>query len=229
MLFKSALTSRSTREADLFFKGIPLFEGLSEADNALLMQVAVRRRYPRHTLLVQEGDPGERFYLMRKGRAKVYLGNADGREVILAFLAPGDFLGEMALVDDEPCSANVMTLEESEFVSISRHEFQRVMNSSPSMAANLVRALTRRVREANQQIESLALNDVRARVEQALRGLAVEEGGEFVIPARVTHRDIAAMVGASREVVTRLFRSLEEAGVVRVTGRRITLTRPVRT
>ena len=213
----------------MFFKGIPLFEGLSEADHALLMQVAVRRRYPRHTLLVQEGDPGERFYLMRKGRAKVYLGNADGREVILAFLAPGDFLGEMALVDDEPCSANVMTLEESEFVSISRHEFQRVMNSSLSMAANLVRALTRRVREANQQIESLALNDVRARVEQALRGLAVEEGGEFVIPARVTHRDIAAMVGASREVVTRLFRSLEEAGVVRVTGRRITLTRPVRT
>ena len=212
----------------MFFKDIPLFSGLSEADHALLMQVAVRRSYPRHTLLLQEGDPGERFYLLRKGRAKVYLGNADGREVILAFLGPGDFLGEMALVDDEPCSANVMVLEESEFVSIGKSEFQKVLASSPSMAANLVKALSRRVREANQQIESLALNDVKARVEQALRGLAEKEGGELVIPARVTHRDIAAMVGASREVVTRIFRSLEETGVVRVEGRRITLTGPVR-
>ena len=212
----------------MFFKDIPLFSGLSEADHALLTQVAVRRSYPRHTLLLQEGDPGERFYLLRKGRAKVYLGNADGREVILAFLGPGDFLGEMALVDEEPCSANVMVLEESEFVSIGKSEFQKVLASSPSMAANLVKALSRRVREANQQIESLALNDVKARVEQALRGLAEKEGGELVIPARVTHRDIAAMVGASREVVTRLFRSLEEAGVVRVDGRRITLTGPVR-
>jgi len=212
----------------MFFKDIPLFAGLSEADHALLMQVAVRRRYPRHTLLVQEGDPGERFYLLRKGRAKVYLGNTDGREVILAFLGPGDFLGEMALVDDEPCSANVMVLEESEFVSIGKNEFQRVLVSSPSMAVNLVRALSRRIREANQQIESLALNDVKARVEQALRGLAENEGGELVIPARVTHRDIAAMVGATREVVTRIFRSLEETGVVRVEGRRITLTAPAR-
>ena len=208
----------------MFFKDIPLFSGLSEADHALLTQVAVRRSYPRHTLLLQEGDPGERFYLLRKGRAKVYLGNADGREVILAFLGPGDFLGEMALVDEEPCSANVMVLEESEFVSIGKSEFQKVLASSPSMAANLVKALSRRVREANQQIESLALNDVKARVEQALRGLAEKEGGELVIPARVTHRDIASMVGASREVVTRIFRSLEETGVVRVAGRRITLT-----
>ena len=100
--------------------------------------------------------------------------------------------------------------------------------ANSDMAANLLKALSRRLREADQQIESLALNDVKARVEQALRGLAEEEGGELVIPARVTHRDIAAMVGASREVVTRLFRSLEEAGVVRVDGRRITLTGPVR-
>ena len=212
----------------MFFKDIPLFSGLSDADHALLTQVAVRRSYPRHTLLLQEGDPGERFYLLRKGRAKVYLGNADGREVILAFLGPGDFLGEMALVDEEPCSANVMVLEESEFVSIGKSEFQKVLASSPSMAANLVKALSRRVREANQQIESLALNDVKARVEQALRGLAEKEGGELVIPARVTHRDIVFMVGVSREVVTRIFRSLEETGVVRVAGRRITLTAPAR-
>ncbi len=208
----------------MFFKGIPLFADLSDADHGLLLKVAMRRRYPRHTLLVQEGDAGERFHLLRQGRAKVYLGNPGGREVILAILGPGDFLGEMALLDAEPCSANVMTLEESEFVSIGKGEFQQVLASSPSMAVNLLKALSQRLREANQQIESLALKDVQARVEQALRGLAEPEGGDLVIPARLTHREIAAMVGASREMVTRIFRSLEESGVVRVEGRRITLT-----
>ena len=207
----------------MFFRGVPLFEGLSEAHHALLLQMAVRRTYPRHALIVQEGDPGERFFLLRRGRAKVYLGNPDGREVILAILGSGDFFGEMALVDDESCSASVMAFEESEFVSIGKAEFQQVLATSPDMAASLLKALSKRLREADRQIESLALNDVRARVEQALRSLARPEGDELVISSRVTHRDIAAMVGTSREVVTRIFRSLEEGGVVKIDGRRIIL------
>jgi len=208
----------------MFFKGIPLFAGLSEADHGLLLQVAVRKTYARQTLIVQDGDLGERFYLLRKGRAKVFLGNEDGREVILSILGPGDFFGELALIDDEPCSASVMTLEESEFVSIGKNEFQKVMAGSSTMALNMLKAVSRRLRDADQQIESLALNDVKARVEQALRSLAEPDNGELVIPARVTHKDIAAMVGASREVVTRVFRDLEERGLVRVEGRRITLS-----
>lgn len=207
----------------MFFKDIPLFSGLSEAEHGLLLQAAVRRTYPRHTLMLQTGDPGERFYLLRKGRAKVFLGNDAGREVILAILNPGDFIGDMALLDNEPCSANVMTLEESEFVSIGKSEFQKLLASSPEMTINLLTAVARRLREANQQIELLALNDVRARVERLLRGLAEPENGALVIPARLTHKDIAAMAGATREVVTRALHSLEEDGVVRVEGRRIML------
>ncbi len=207
----------------MFFNGIPLFSGLSEAEHGLLLQAAVRRTYPRHTLLLQMGDPGERFYLLRKGRAKVFLGNDDGREVILAILNPGDFIGEMALLDNEPCSASVMTLEKSEFVSIGKAEFQKVLASSPDMAANLLEVMARRLREADRQIELLALNDVRTRVENVLRGLAELENGALVVPARLTHKDIAAMVGASREVVTRALRTLEDNGAVRVEGRRITL------
>ena len=208
----------------MFFKDIPLFAGLSAADHALLLQVAEHRRYPRHTMLMQEGDPGEHFYLLRQGRAKIYLGNREGREIILSLLGPGDFFGEMALIDSEPCSANVMTLEECEFVSIRMTEFQQILASSPDMAMGLIKVLSRRLREADQQIESLALNDVKARVEQLLRTLAEPEDGELVIPARITHREIAAMVGTSREVVTRIFRNLEERGTVRVEGRRITVS-----
>jgi CRP/FNR family cyclic AMP-dependent transcriptional regulator len=210
----------------MFFKGIPLFAGLSVADHGQLLQVAVRKTYPRHTLLVREGDIGDRFYLLRKGRAKVYLGDDHGREVILSILEPGDFFCEMAMIDDEPCSANVMALEESEFVSIGKADFQQVMASSPDMATRLLKSLAHRLRESNQQIESLALKDVQARVEQALQGLAKAEGGELVIPAGITHRDIAAMVGASREMVTRVFRELETSGLIRVEGRRIALIKP---
>lgn len=220
---KTVFRSWQRKGDDVFFKDIPLFSGLSVADHGLLLQAAVRRTYPRHTLLLQAGNPGERFYLLRKGRAKVFLGNDAGREVILAILSPGDFIGDMALLDNEPCSASVMTLEESEFVSIGKSEFQKVLASSPEMTINLLTAVARRLREANQQIELLALNDVRARVERLLRGLAELENGALVIPARLTHKDIAAMAGATREVVTRALHSLEEDGVVRVEGRRIML------
>jgi CRP/FNR family transcriptional regulator, cyclic AMP receptor protein len=210
----------------MFFNNIPLFSGLSVADHGQLLQVAVRKTYPRHTLLVREGDIADRFYLLRKGRAKVYLGDDHGREVILSILEPGDFFCEMAMIDDEPCSANVMSLEGSEFVSIGKADFQQVMASSPDMAKRLLQSLAQRLRESNRQIESLALKDVQARVEQALQGLAKPEGKELVIPVGITHRDIAAMVGASREMVTRVFRELETTGSVRVDGRRITLVKP---
>lgn len=207
----------------MFFKGIPLFADLSESDHNLLVQVAVRRSFPRHTLVIQEGDPGQSLYLLRKGRAKVFIGDGGGREVIVAILGPGDFFGELALIDDAQCSANVMTLEESEFVSIGKREFRQVLASSPGMAIHLLKVLASRLREADLQIEGLALKDVQARVVQVLQALAEPEGNERVIPARITHRDIAAMVGASREVVTRVFRALEERGIVRVDGRRVAL------
>lgn len=207
----------------MFFKGVPLFASLSESDHNLLIQAAQRRTYPRHTLLIRDGDPGESLFLLRKGRAKVFLGDATGREVILALIGPGDFFGELALIDDAPCSASVMTLEESEFVSIGKREFRQLLASSPGMAVNLLNVLAGRLREADLQIESLALKDVQSRVEQTLHSLAEREGGELVIPARITHRDIASMVGASREVVTRALRVLEDRGVVRVDGRRVAL------
>jgi len=210
----------------MFFKGIPLFSGLSDSEHGLLVQVAVRKNYPRNSLIIQQGDIGESLYLLRRGRAKVYLSEPSGREVILAFLGPGDFLGEMALIDDEPCSASVMTTEESEFVSVNKKDFLRVLASSPSMAVNLLKAMSGRLRESNQQIESLALKDVHARVQQVLRQISEPEGGDLVVPARFTHRDIASMVGASREMVTRVLGALEQSGFVRVDGRRIALSGP---
>jgi len=207
----------------MFFKGIPLFSGLNDSEHQLLLRVAIRRSYPRHSLLIQESDVGESLYLLRDGRAKVYLSEPDGREVILSILGPGDFFGEMALLDEQPCSANVMTMDACEFFVIGKDDFRRCLAANAGLAANLLKAMSRRLREADQQIESLALKDVQARVQQILRQLAQLEEGRLVVPARLTHRDIAGMAGASREMVTRVFRHLEASGFVRVDGRRITI------
>ncbi len=210
----------------MFFQGIPLFSGLDDSEQQLLLRVANRRSYPRHTLLIQENDIGESLYLLRTGRAKVYLSEPDGREVILSILSAGDFFGEMALLDEQPCSANVMTMDACEFFVISKVDFRRCLAANAGLAANLLQAMSRRLREADQQIESLALKDVQARVQQILRQLAQLEEGRLVVPARLTHRDIAGMAGASREMVTRVFRHLEASGFVRVDGRRITIAEP---
>jgi len=210
----------------VFFQGIPLFSGLDDSEHQLLLRVAIRHSYPRHTLLIQESDVGESLYLLRDGRAKVYLSEPDGREVILSILGPGDFFGEMALLDEQPCSANVMTMDACEFFVISKDDFRRCLAANAGLAANLLQAMSRRLREADQQIESLALKDVQARVQQVLRQLAQLEEGRLVVPARLTHRDIAGMAGASREMVTRVFRHLEASGFVRVDGRRITIAEP---
>jgi CRP/FNR family cyclic AMP-dependent transcriptional regulator len=207
----------------VLFKGIPLFSGLDDSEHQLLLRVTSRRSYPRHTLLIQESDVGESLYLLRDGRAKVYLSEPDGREVILSILGPGDFFGEMALLDEQPCSANVMTMDACEFFVIGKDDFRRCLAANAGLAANLLKAMSRRLREADQQIESLALKDVQARVQQILRQLAQLEEGRLVVPARLTHRDIAGMAGASREMVTRVFRHLEASGFVRVDGRRITI------
>jgi CRP/FNR family cyclic AMP-dependent transcriptional regulator len=210
----------------MFFKGIPLFADLNDGEHQLLMRVAVKRSYPRQTLLIRQHDVGTRLFLLRGGRAKVYLSEPEGREVILSILAPGDFIGEMALLDEQPCSANVMTMDDCEFFVISKEDFRRLLAANAGLAANLLQAMSRRLREADLQIESLALKDVQARVHQALRQLVQREGDRLVVPARLTHRDIAGMVGASREMVTRVFRHLEASGVVRLDGRRITLAEP---
>ena len=125
----------------MFFKGIPLFTGLSEANHGLLLQVAVRKSYPRHSLLVQEGDPGERFYLLRRGRAKVYLGNEEGREVILAILGPGELFGDMNLFDQLPRSATAHVLAETRVLSLDQGKLRGLILSYPELALGLLAAL----------------------------------------------------------------------------------------
>jgi len=131
---------------------VPLFSELSEPDITSLGRLASRRRYPKDTVVFFENEEGDFFFIIVDGRIKVTILGDDGREIILSMLGPGDFFGEMALLDNEPRSATAIAVEESELLSLHRTDFQGVIGDNPAISAALIKVLSTRLRRANHQI-----------------------------------------------------------------------------
>jgi CRP/FNR family transcriptional regulator, cyclic AMP receptor protein len=201
---------------------VPLLSTLGEADLAAFAGLLRERRYPKGSMILAQGDPGEALYLLAAGQVKVVLIHEDGREVILSVLGVGAFFGEMALLDQEPRSAHVVAMTDSLLLQLRREDFQARLRSGPEVAIALLRELSRRLRRADETIASLMLLDVNGRIANLLLELASEEGGER-ITRRLTHATIGQMVGASRETVSRTMRSLVNRNILRVSRREILL------
>jgi len=197
-------------------RAVPLFTHLREDDLERIARVARTRNYPKNSVIVFEDDPGDALYVVLTGQVKVVLVGEDGREVILSTLGPNDFFGEMSIIDDEPRSAHVIAMEDSELLVLRREDFQRQLDESPKIAIGLVRALCRRLRQADNTIGGLVLLDVNGRVSRLLLDMADQEDGEH-ISRRITHHMIAQMIGSSRETVSRTMRSLIDEGAIEVT------------
>ena len=196
---------------------------LASADLALIAEHGTVRTYPKHTVLISEGDRSDSLYVIRSGRVKVYVGDAEGKEVILSIQGPGEYFGELALIDDAPRSASVVTLEKSQLCVVSRADFQRCLAQNPNIAMEMIRALAARVRALTDNVRDLALLDVYGRVARTLLKLASERDGEQVIEQRLTHQDIANMIGASREMVSRIMKDLVDGGYIKVKNKLITI------
>jgi len=207
---------------------VPLFEGLPEEALRALAARAHRRRFPRNAVVMAEGEEGSTLYVLLEGAVKVYTSDEEGREAVLRIEGPGACLGELGLVDPAPRSASVMTLEPSAFLLISHAALTECLADSPEFASGLLRTLARRVRELTEQVRTLALLDVYGRLARTLEALATAEApdGGRLLPRRFTHQELAAMVGASREMVSRVLRDLVQGGYVSVTeGGRLCLRR----
>jgi len=198
---------------------IPLFEGLAEADLRALAERTAARSFPKNAIVVNEGDRTDSLYLILSGKVKVYLGDESGKEVILDMKGPGQYFGEMVL-DDKPRSATVMTIEPSQFAVLSRADFTAFLLKHPEVALQVIRNLIRVARGLNENVRSLAMLDVYGRVARALLELAVEKDGKLVIE-KLTQKDIANRVGASREMINRILRDLSQGGYVSIEGGRI--------
>ena len=204
-------------------KSVPLFSALPPEQLSALAKCVTAKRYPRGASILLAGQLADALYVMQSGRAKVLESESDGREVILFIMGPGDFFGEMALLDDLPCSATVETLEPCDVMRISRTDFTRCLAANFELTTRIMLALVGRLRRADRQIESLALMDVYGRVARTLLDLAEPIDGRYTIAEAPSGLNLARMVGASREMVSRVLKELKASGHIRVDKRRVVL------
>ena len=198
-------------------RSVPLFAVLDEVQLNALAGVISRRSLLKNRVVLQAGDQTDSLYIVISGRTKVQMADDEGKEVILAVLGPGDFFGEMGLIDDEPRAASVLTTEPCEFVVITKDDFNALLKNNFEIAMVIMRGLVKRLREADRKIESLALLDVYGRVARVLLEFSeTTPGGEKIVKGKLPRQDIAKMIGASREMVSRVMKGLEVGGYIEV-------------
>jgi CRP/FNR family cyclic AMP-dependent transcriptional regulator len=183
----------------------------------------MEKNYPKNAVVLTEGEMGDSLYIIESGRVKVFIGDEDGREIILKILGPGDFFGEMSLVDKQPRSASVTSLDASVFHILSHNAFEKCVEQAPRIATLVMNVLAQRVREADKKIGTLALMDVYGRVASTLLELAVFTNGKLMVGERLSQQDLANMVGASREMVNRILKDLADRGFIAVESKSITI------
>ena len=207
----------------LLLRNVPLFSSLPGDQLLLLASVLSRKPYPRDSAVIAAGDPTDALYVVISGRLKVVMSGNEGREAILAILNRGDFFGEMGLIDQGPRSASVVTIEPCELLTITRTDFMKCLQKNFDLAMNVIRGLVGRLREADKKIGSLALMDVCGRVARLLMEMAETVDGQKVVTRKLPKQQIAKMIGASREMVTRVMKEMETSGHIEVRAHRILL------
>ena len=189
-------------------KKVPLFAEFSDEDRTTVASLMIARHYPKHSVLVYEGDPGDALFIVVNGNVAVTRVSNDGKETILTILREGDFFGEMGVLDGSPRSATIKSLRDVDVAILARKDFLDLLAKSPAMSLSLVLALSSRLRETNQAIQAAAYQDIRTR----LASLLIHLSKNFGEPAdngtrltlRLTNQEMANMIGTTRETVNRM-------------------------
>jgi CRP/FNR family transcriptional regulator/CRP/FNR family cyclic AMP-dependent transcriptional regulator len=201
---------------------IPIFASLTENDLVDLASHLREVKYEKGSAIISVDDPGTRFFVVAKGKVKVVLYSTDGREVIFSLMKDGDFFGEMSLLDGKPRSATVIAQGDVSLLTLERDDFIKWLEGHPSAFMMLVSELSCRLREADEQIGSLALLDVYGRVARRMLDVARKEGkrvpGGILIAERPSQVELAGLVGASRETVARAMSEIQRRGFIRKRG-----------
>lgn len=215
--------TQSTAVSIIALKTFSLFHGLSDEVLASVARVAMMRRIPRGQSVVNAGDRPDYVYFALTGSFKVVVSDEDGREVILSILGQGELFGEMGMFDEQPRSASVIAVVPSDLVLISKNDFRHIMQDNFDVAWRIMCNLAERLRNADRKIESLALMDVYGRVARLLIDMSEDVDGETVVVRKISKQDIAKMIGASREMVSRVMKDLGQQGLIQETPQGIVL------
>ncbi|MBN1398596.1 MAG: Crp/Fnr family transcriptional regulator [Bacteroidetes bacterium] len=208
-----------------FLRNVPIFSELEEKDLLKVVKLGTTQKYKKGNIVVLEQESGAALFVIISGKVKVVRMDEDGREVILSMFGPGEFFGEMSLLDGLARSASVIATVKSELFMIHRRDFLELLNEFPSVTISLLAELAMRLRKADMQIKSLSLKDAEGRVANVMLILADDVGvfrkGKVEIDDLPLQQDIANMAGTSRETVSRMIHLFIEAGEVQMKGNKL--------
>jgi CRP/FNR family transcriptional regulator, cyclic AMP receptor protein len=202
--------------------GAAPFANLDERALRELAPGGTVRAYARNVVVVSEGDRTDSLYVVLSGRVKAFVSDEGGREAVVNTIGEGDFFGELVL-DGGPRAASIMTLEACRLFVIPQADFERLLERNPAFARDLLRKLTGKVRSLTARVADLALKDVYGRLVKYLEANAAVVQGRRVVAERLTQAEIAARIGGSREMVSRILKDLAEGGYVAVEAKQIVL------
>lgn len=209
-------------------KNIPTFAEVPDAALAALAGCATRKSFPKNSLIISEGGPAGPLFIILSGKVRVFLDSEAGKSVTLAIQKSGSYFGELSLLDDEPRSASIITLEATLCAQIPKQAFVNWLRAHPEDAGlGVMRGLTRRIRTLTDNVRGLALYDVYTRLSKTLHELAEVENDELVIREKVSHQDLANQVGASREMVSKIMKDLSTGGYLAIEGRTVRILKPL--
>jgi CRP-like cAMP-binding protein len=199
-------------------RSVPLFADLDADSLALVASAARRVKFPKGSVVFQEGDPGDYLLVVDKGKVKVVLLGEDGRETIVNLLEPPALLGEIALLDAAPRSATVVTVTASEFLQIARGPFLALIRKHPDLAVEIMARLAGSLRKATEHVRSLTMFELDECLLRALLIMALESGEtsrvRMVVRPHPAVKDLALMCGCTREASSRALKALRKAGYV---------------
>ncbi len=198
-----------------------MFPAICDEDIEFIAQHGAIKTLSRNSVIVSEGEAADFFYVILEGRVRVYVVDDNGREAVLGHLGPHQFFGELAFFTESPRSASVMTIERSKVVVLARDDLQRCLTERPTLALAMIPHFIEMIRKLTDTVRSLALQDVYGRVTSLLYRLSAMENGKRVLEEALTHQEIADMVGASREMVSRILRDLTVGGYLVIDHKRI--------
>lgn len=194
---------------------VPLFSMLTAAQAETIAESVIKKRFARGATIVENGKKSNALFIILTGKAKVIATDNSGKEAILAHLKPGDYIGEMSLIDDQPHSATVKAEVITDVLVLGRQQFSQTLPENAAMSFAIMKVLVKRLRQADRKIESLALMDVYSRVVMTLREMGEsDDDGNTVITGKFSRQAIAQTVGASREMVGRVMKNLEEEAIL---------------
>lgn len=213
------------QKTEQLIKQVDLFADLDEESLVLLVSHSRAISFKKNSILMTEGETGESLYIIESGSVRIYVSDEQGAEMTVFVQRPGSYIGEISLLDGAPRTASVVAIEDTRVLVISKTSFFECVSKNPQIAFRIIQSVTQRLRKATDDIRNLALKNVYQRLAYKLAELSSEKDGVLELPRKYSQRELANMIGASREMVGKILAELSSGGYINTDGPRVQLVK----